>query len=396
MKICFYCDSVFTFGGVQRVLAVLAKSLSKNHKITILTLDDPSKNDMSMYGLNLEKIDYINLQYPKIPFYENIPCKTYSLIYKTILPQNRLFAKWYGYSSFPHTKRSLLIKTLNQGDYDIVVGVHVFLSFQLASIHKSLHAKTIGWMHNSYDAFFSINTSYLGKLKRYFSFQMLNLDKIIVLSKYDQEKYLKELNISSEVIYNPLTINPQGKGSPNYKKFLAVGRFSPLHKGFDILIEAFAVFAKQNKDWSLDIVGDGPERKMLYSLIDHYHLENRITIHPFTKNIEQYYNLASVYILSSRWEGFPLVLFEAMSYGLPVISSDIPIAKEILENKGVAILFESQNIEILAQRMTEISKYMNLEEMGKMALNYAQKNTIENITKKWAILFDECFQQSDI
>ena len=387
MKICFYCDSIFTFGGVQRVLAVLAKSLSKDHDITILTLDDPSLNDTTMYGLNSTNIHYINLQYPKIPLYENIPCKAYSLLYKTILPQNKLFSKWYGYSSFPYTQRSILIKTLNQESYNVVVGVHVFLSFHLASIQKQIKAKTIGWMHNSYDAFFSIKKSYVGKQKNQFKHLMPELDKIIVLSKYDQEKFQKELNVHTEAIYNPLTIEPKGKGSPEHKKFLAVGRFSPLHKGFDILIEAFAIFSKQNKDWTLDIVGEGPEEDMLRSLIYKYHLEKRVTLYPFTKEVEKHYESASVYVLSSRWEGFGLVLVEAMSYGLPIISSYLPVTKELLENRGVGIFFENENIADLAEKMKIITQNTDLISTEQSALKYSKEFGTKNIIMHWESLF---------
>lgn len=383
MKICFYCDSIFTFGGVQRVLAVLAKSLSKNHDITILTLDDPSLYDVTMYGLDSVNIHYINLQYSKIPIYENIPCKAYSLLYKTILPQNKLFTRWYGYSSFSHTKRSLLIKTLNKGQYDIVVGVHIFLAFHLASIKNSIHAKTIGWMHSSYDAFFNIKTPYIGKQKKQFAYEMPKLNNIVVLTERDKKLYKEKVNIDAKVIYNPLTIIPRGKGSPSFKKFLAVGRFAHSTKGFDILIEAFALFAQKNTDWTLDIVGEGPEEDMLRSLINKNNLEKRVTIYPFTKDIEKHYSSASVYILSSRWEGFPLVLFEAMSYALPIISSDIPVAKEILENKGVAVLFQNQNIENLAKKMIEVAEQTDLIKMGEAAFNYSQTNTVEHITKQW-------------
>ncbi len=387
MKICFYCNSIFTFGGVQRVLAVLAKELSKKHNITILTLDNPSLNDTSMYGLKSADIHYINLQYPKIPFYKNIPCKAYSLLYKTILPQNKLLSKWYGYSSFPHVQRSLLIKTLNQRNYDVVVGVHVFLSLHLASIHNQIKARTIGWMHNSYNAFFSIKTSYVGKQKNQFKHLMPELDKIIVLSKYDQEKFLKELNVHTEVIYNPLTIEPKGKGSPKHKKFLAVGRFSPLHKGFDLLIEAFALFAKENKDWTLDIVGEGPEEDMLRSLISKHHLEKRVTLYPFTKEVEKHYESASVYVLSSRWEGFGLVLVEAMSYGLPIISSYLPVTKELLEGKGVGVFFENENITDLAENMRSITQNSNLETMSRNCFEYSKQFCIANIYKQWEDLY---------
>ncbi len=383
MKICFYCNTIFTFGGVQRVLAVIAKELSKEHDITILTLDNPSLENTTMYGLSSANIKYIYLQYPEVPFYENIPCKAYSLLYKTALPQNKFFSKWYGYSSFPHTQRSLLIKTLNQGNYDVVVGVHVFLSFHLASIQKQIKARTIGWMHNSYDAFFSIKTSYVGKQKNQFKHLMPKLDKVIVLSKYDQEQFQKKLNVKTEVIYNPLTIEPKGKGSPEHKKFLAIGRFSPLHKGFDILINAFALFAKQNKDWTLDIVGEGPEENMLRSLISKHRLENRISIHPFTNEVEKHYESASVYVLSSRWEGFGLVLLEAMSYGLPIISSYLPVTKELLEGKNVGVFFENENVADLAEKMLSMTQNKNLETMNNNAIGYSKQFYIANIYKQW-------------
>ncbi|WP_321480094.1 glycosyltransferase family 4 protein [uncultured Bacteroides sp.] len=383
MKICFYCNTIFTFGGVQRVTAVIAKELSKQHDITILTLDDSSLNNTTMYKLNSANIQYVNLQYNKSPFFENIPCKIYSLLYKTVLPQNQLFSKWYGYSSFPHTQRSLLINILNEQEYDVVIGVHVFLSFHLASIRKQIKAKTIGWMHNSYDAFFTIKTSYIKKQKNQFKYLMPNLDNIIVLSNSDQEKFKKKMNIQTSVIYNPLTIEPKGKGSPKYKKFLAVGRFSPFHKGFDILIKAFALFAKRDKIWTLDIVGEGTEEKKLHSLISKYQLENRIHIHPFTKNIEQYYNSSSVYILSSRWEGFGLVLLEAMSYGLPIISSYLPITKELLEGKGVGFFFENENIADLSEKMKFVTEKVNIINISKIAFNYSQKFSILKITQEW-------------
>lgn len=392
MNICFYCDSIFSYGGVQRVLAVISKALSKNHKITILTLDDPALTDTKMYDLDSADIHYIYLKYSKLPFYEKVPCKTYSLLYKTILPQNRFTTKLYSYSSFPHTHRSLLIKTLNDGDYDIVVGVHVFLSFHLASIRKSIKAKTIGWMHNSYDAFFNIKTSYLGNLKKRFKYQMPHLDRIIVLTNYDKELYLEKLNIISEVIYNPLTIVPGEKSSPLNKKFLAIGRFSHLHKGFDILIEAFAIFAQQNQDWTLDIVGEGPEEGLLRSLISKHKLEQRITLYPFTNDVQKHYSAASIYVLSSRWEGFPLVLFEAMSFGLPIISSNIPVAREILEKKGVAVLFENESSMDLAQKMGDIINGIDLKKMSEIALEHSQINSIERIVQQWETLFDECIK----
>ncbi|HEY5585522.1 MAG TPA: glycosyltransferase family 4 protein [Ruminiclostridium sp.] len=389
MKICFYCNTIFSYGGVQRVLAVIAKALSKNHNVTILTLDDPSLEDKTMYGLDSADLHYAYLKYPKLPTYEMLPCKTFSLLYKKLLPQNKLFSRWYGYSSFPQTHRSILINQIKTGDYDVIVGVHVFLSFHLASIHKSIRANTIGWMHNSYDAYFTMENSYLGNLKNLFVHQMPLLDRIIVLSNYDKRLYLKELNIKSEVIYNPLTIIPGEVSSLFNKKFLAIGRFSHLHKGFDILIKAFAIFAQTNYDWTLDIVGEGPEEPLLRSIIHQHQLENRVTLHPFTNDVQKYYSAASIYVLSSRWEGFGLVLFEAMSSGLPIISSDIPVAKELLEGEGVAVFFKSEDMNDLAQKMREMINNNKLKQMSDAALQYASINGIEKIILQWETLLKD-------
>lgn len=389
MKICFYCDSIFSYGGVQRVLAVIAKALAKNHQVYILTLDTPLLEDTKMYDLESADLHYTYLEYPQLPFYEKIPCKIYSFLYKEILPKNKLFSKLYAYSSFSYSHRSLLIKELNRADYDIVVGVHVFLSFHLASIHKSIRANTIGWMHNSYDAYFTMENSYLGNLKNLFVHQMPLLDRIIVLSNYDKRLYLKELNIKSEVIYNPLTIIPGEVSSLFNKKFLAIGRFSHLHKGFDILIKAFAIFAQTNYDWTLDIVGEGPEEPLLRSIIHQHQLENRVTLHPFTNDVQKYYCAASIYVLSSRWEGFGLVLFEAMSSGLPIISSDIPVAKELLEGEGVAVFFKSEDVNDLAQKMHKMINNNKLKQMSDAALHYASINGIEKIVLQWETLFKD-------
>lgn len=392
MRICFYCDSIFSFGGVQRVLSVIAKELSQRHEVTIVTHDDPSMKDISMYDLQESEIEYQFINYPDSPFYEYLPSKFYSLLYKKILPQNNFFSNLYRYSSFPRRKRLYLIHLLNKGEYDVIVGVHAFLSLYLANIKDSLNGKVIGWMHSSYDAFFQIKSPYLKDLKQYFSFMIPRLDQIIVLSFYDQRRYLTDLKFKRPpiVIYNPLTIKSDFSEYKNNKTFLAVGRFSHQTKGFDILIKAFALFAKNNQDWKLSIVGDGPEKNYLFSLIAKYELESRINLHPFTKKVEDYFKKAGVYVLSSRWEGFGLVLLEAMSYGLPIISSDIPVAEELLKDQGCAILFKNESILDLCEKMEEIAnkEIEELNNMSEISLSYIKDFSINKIVMQWETLLN--------
>jgi glycosyltransferase involved in cell wall biosynthesis len=187
------------------------------------------------------------------------------------------------------------------------------------------------------------------------------------------------------VIYNPITLKPGKTAAGSSKRFLTVGRFTPLHKGIDLLIEAFNLFAQANKDWRLDIVGEGQEEQKYKTLIDKYHLEDRITIHPFTNQIQDYYSNAQVYVLSSRWEGMPLVLVEAMSHGLPIISSDLPVSHEILGEHG--LMFKNGNVKDLAQRL-EDATHLDWQKKSEEALTIAKRFDVASIVKQWKQLIE--------
>jgi glycosyltransferase involved in cell wall biosynthesis len=166
----------------------------------------------------------------------------------------------------------------------------------------------------------------------------------------------------------------------NSKHFLAVGRFSRQHKGFDLLIEAFNIFRNNNKEWILDIVGEGIEEELYQSLIEKYHLKNKVIIHPFTNYIQDYYSNAQVYVLSSRWEGMPLVLVEAMAHGLPIISSDLPVSKEIMGD--FALYFMNGDIKELAQRLEDATR-LDWQTKSKEALEIAKRFDIHKIIEQW-------------
>jgi glycosyltransferase involved in cell wall biosynthesis len=187
------------------------------------------------------------------------------------------------------------------------------------------------------------------------------------------------------VIYNPLTLKPGNISLGKSRRFLTIGRFTPLHKGIDLLIEAFHLFAQKNLDWQLDIVGEGQQEKTYRTLINSYQLENRITIHPFTNQIQDYYSKAQVYVLSSRWEGMPLVLVEAMSHGLPIVTSDLPVCQEILDNFGM--YFQNGNVQNLAQRL-EDATHIDWQERSKEALKIAQRFDINEIAGQWEQLIE--------
>ena len=121
-RICFLTDSIFSFGGVQRVTAVIAKELAKEYDVTIVTFDKPSDMDTSLYGLEEADIHYRFFRYPDTPGWKNFCCKSYSYLYRKLLPQTLCTSNLYAKSSFPSEKREALEDELLQGHYDVIIG----------------------------------------------------------------------------------------------------------------------------------------------------------------------------------------------------------------------------------------------------------------------------------
>ena len=388
-KICFVVDSIFSIGGVQRVTAVIAKELAKDYDVSIVTFDKPEQQDPSLYHLNEANIHYRFFAYPHVGKLKTYICKAYSGLYLKLQPTAQWCSDLYAHSSYPSELRHALLSELRQGAYDVIIGVHAPLAARLATLKNDLpNTKLIGWLHNSFEALFGEDSHYYigSKRRRHYIYQFRKLDDLVVLCQDDANRFNEcDKHFTPTVIYNPLTLKQGETATGESKKFLTIGRFTPLHKGIDILIKAFNLFAKKNNEWHLDIVGEGSEERTFKDLIIKYQLEDRITIHPFTNQIQEYYSHAQTYVLSSRWEGMPLVLVEAMAHGLPIISSDLPVSKEIMGDFG--IYFKNGDIEDLAQRMEEAT-HIDWQAKSKEAIAIAQQFDIKNIITQWKQLIE--------
>lgn len=388
-RICFIVDSIFSFGGVQRVTAVIAKELAKDYDVTIVTFDSMEQKDTNLYGLGEANIQYRFFTYPRIGKFKQLLCKAYSGLYLKMQLQGKLWSDLYAHSSFPSELRNALFFELKEGNYDVVIGVHAPLAARLATLRKQFpNTKLIGWIHNSFEALFSEDSLYIGtNRKRHYVYQFIKLDKTVLLCNHDAETYYQyDKNFKPTVIYNPLTLKPGELSQGTSKRFLAIGRFTPLHKGIDLLIEAFHLFSQKNNDWNLDIIGEGIEEHKYKSLICKYKLGDRITIHPFTNQIQDYYSNAQVYVLSSRWEGMPLVLVEAMSHGLPIVTSDLPVCKEIMGDLG--LYFKNGDIQDLANKLEEATQ-IDWQKKSAEAIEISKRFDVDHIIKQWKQLIEE-------
>lgn len=349
MKIFFLINSLHTSGGTERVTTIIANELSKKgFEVGIIALHGGGSPFF-------ELLDKIELFYINPSGYKSIYTHFLSNLYRL---------------------RIIYVKHAP----NIVIDVCSAMS--LLSIPATIftNIKVITWEHfNSNIDWNPITTP----LSRYLAAKRSNM--IITLTQRDAENYkqrYKALNVIS--ISNPITCNTNSQALLNQNIVLAIGRLTE-QKGFDMLIKAWHLITKDNKNWKLRIVGGGEMETQLLEMIDFYHLNKTIELLPPTNDVVSLYKNASIYVMSSRFEGLPLVLIEAMSMGLPIVSFDCETGpRELIENDVTGVLVPSNDIEKLA---SELNLLMNDKERqlryGKNALLKSKDYEIEPIIKKW-------------
>lgn len=221
---------------------------------------------------------------------------------------------------------------------------------------------------------------------RYILKSLKEADCIVTLTQNDKEfwiKYAKRV----EVIPNVLTITPQKVIDYRNKRVIAAGRYVR-QKGFDLLLEAWHLIDKKYEDWHLYIYGN-EDRTPYQRIVEKYQMNSNVHLMPATKDIVQEFSKSSIFVLSSRFEGFGLVLAEAMSCGLPCISFDCPYGpRDIITNEEDGILVENGNIIALTGAIERLMADENLRQsMGIKAINNVARFDPKAIMSQWEQLF---------
>ena len=157
-----------------------------------------------------------------------------------------------------------------------------------------------------------------------------------------------------------------------------------------MIIDMFYEFHKKNKEWKLDIVGEGELRENLEKKIKRYKLEKFVKLRKYTDNIEKYYLNSSVYLMSSLYEGWGMVIGEAIEFGLPVISFNISSAPEMIQDKYNGYIIENYNQEKYIECMLNLAQNNKLlKKMGKNSRDISKKKTNKLVAKNWIKLFEK-------
>lgn len=216
-----------------------------------------------------------------------------------------------------------------------------------------------------------------------------SFDRFVVLTNEDKGYWGKSVpNIT--VIENAAMFMGRTYADAAAKRVIAVGRLD-YQKGFDRLIQAWEIVQKMGHfhDWRLDIFGQGEWQDMLQRMIDERGLGDTARINRPTNNIGEEYARSSLLVMSSHYEGFPMVMIEAMASGLPVVSFDYKCGpRDIIRPGENGLLVKNGDIEGLAAAMMRLMGDESLRRrMGEEARKVVDTYSEERIMKKWVDLF---------
>ncbi|WP_026614503.1 glycosyltransferase family 4 protein [Ensifer aridi] len=189
------------------------------------------------------------------------------------------------------------------------------------------------------------------------------------------------------VIANPVDLPSGWQKKRGGNILAAVGRLTR-QKGFDLLLEAFSKVAESHPEWKLVIWGEGDERRSLEALRDALGLQERVEMPGLTQRPGLWIESADVFVLSSRYEGWGIVLLEAMAAGLPVVSYECDWGPRVMITHGSdGILVPREDVEALAKALERVMADRDLRErLGARAEASAQRYVPEQILGEWDVL----------
>ena len=377
-KIVYCTPALYMAGGVERVLTLKANYFAEYFGYDITIILTEGKDKPLFYPLS-EKVKVVNLN---IGFEELWTCSFFKKVF-VYLKKQYLFKK-------------LLRQELMRIRPDITISL---LRREINFITSIMDgSKKIGELHVNRANYRNFEQGEANLFKNLFAkFWMRNLvtnlkqlDKFVVLTEEDCKNWVELNNI--DVIPDPLTFSSSSCSPLTEKRVIAVGRYV-YQKGFDLLLRSWSIVEKDCPDWMLTIIGQG-DRLPYETLIDELRIDRaRCKLLGPKDRIQNEYMTSSLLVMSSRFEGFGMVLIEAMACGLPVVSFDCPCGpKDIVQDKVDGILVESGNVEKLAEAIIMLIQHPEKrKEMANKAIKNVQRFKIDQIAGKWKSLFDSLY-----
>lgn len=378
MRIVYILDSLSYKGGAERVISEKMSYMVTHYgyDVSVITCYQFPENMPNCYYLS-DNIKQINL---RIPSYLQ-----YNYRYPKRLWINRKYTRQL---------RHDLEQTVSTINPDIIIGVGYTLAdvvcqikSKAAKIIEAHEARQFTKTYNNYKDF-SLPVKLYYKLlrKRYLQVIENKADAVVTLTKDDAKNWRNAKRV--EIIPNFSTMPISKLSDCETKRVIAVGRIE-WQKGYDRLIDIWNLVIEKHQDWQLDIYGEGGLETELKETVQKAKLSS-VSIHPYTNDISKEYATSSICVLTSRYEGFSLVLLEAMRHGVPCITFDCPYGpKDLIDNDKCGYLIENDNIDQFAEKLCYLMDHPEIRKpFSTAAVNKAQLYNIDSIMIQWKKLFE--------
>ena len=373
MKIVYCLNSIVPDRGDDIAILTKANALSRfNDCLIFIVVVQDSEGARSLLSPNVHLVDLgIDLRSLNRRFPANIPSlaritrqqkKALKSVLNGILPDVVVSIGGFEKSFLCHL----------HGSWKLVFEIHSLPDAQLRSAHSPLEkgiARIGMWLN------------YRCRIKKY--------DRVVVLTEEEKKRHWRN-DTRVCVIPNPLRFNPPPVVPPKEKRIISAGRLVP-SKNYTSLIRAFGLIASRYPDWTLDIFGQGPEDHRLLKEIEDLGLRGRVWLKGFSSNLQEEMARSSVFVLSSLWESFGMVIPEAMSCRLPVVAYDCPVGPRSIITDGedgylIPLGDENAFSECLSRLLDDESLR---KQMGERAFNASKQYDLGVITSRWKTLFEE-------
>ena len=380
LKIVYLTPALYMAGGVERVLTLKANYFAKHFGYDITIILTEGKGKPLFYPLS-DKIKVVNLD---IDFEELWTCSFAKKIF-VYLKKQRQFKKALTKELMrlrPDITISLLRREIN------------FLNDIKDGSRKigELHVNRANYRNFEANDSNCIKTLFAKFWMRSLVSNLKKLDRFVVLTEEDKSAWPELQNIC--VIPDPLSFSPTQHSLLTEKRVIAVGRYV-YQKGFDLLLQAWTIIEKQFTDWELVVFGDGNREPYEHQMKELGIDRKRCHLNGPTADIQKEYVNSSVFAFSSRFEGFGMVLVEAMACGLPVVSFACPCGpKDIVRDGEDGFLVANGNVGDLAQQLIKLMADDNLRTaFAHRAYQNVQRFNMEHIALRWKSLFESCVKR---
>ena len=358
MHICFFSGDITRAGGTERVSTQIANALTESGRYRISFVSLFEQNTRPAYNID-EGISRHVLY--------NRPVR--------------------GVTHCPQIC-TRLAKLVVRQHIDVIIDIDCILDMYSLAIRKFVGVKVISWEHFN---FLQNPDVPFRKYTRQWAAKAA--DAIVTLTATDVELYTSHLKVKCPIleIPNPMDM-PQDGGRYDASSHMLVscGRFVP-QKGFDMLVQVAKKVMPSHPSWRWVVLGDGPDRVSIQRAVDDCGLHESVVLPGQVSDLSPYWRKSSIFVLTSRFEGLPMVMLEAKAYGIPSVSFDCATGpKEIIEDGINGFLVPPCDIDGMA---VKLSRLMDDEELrvsfSVHALDGAEKYQLSHITDIWHRLLSQ-------